>query len=71
MGLLENKSEKGVYNGKIEKLKTTIMETKIEPDDLTIEEFGLLQKELFDFSEMFKNRIIEMLKKQIKYLERL
>ena len=33
----------------------------IHPDKLTIEEMKLFQKELFDFSEMFKE--------QIKYLE--
>ena len=44
---------------------------EIEPDDLTIEECGFFQKELYDFSVIFKDRIIEMLKNQIKYLEEL
>ena len=35
----------------------------IDPDELTIEEMEFFQKELFDFSEMFKE--------QIKYLEKL
>lgn len=35
----------------------------IDPDELTIEEMEFFQKELYDFSEMFKN--------QIKYLEEL
>ena len=35
----------------------------IDPDELTIEEMVFFQKELYDFSEMFKN--------QIKYLEEL
>ena len=35
----------------------------IDPDELTIEELEFFQKELFDFSEMFKE--------QIKYLEKL
>ena len=35
----------------------------IDPDDLTVEEMKIFQKELFDFSEMFKE--------QIKYLEKL
>ena len=39
---------------------------EIEPDDLTIEECGFFQKELYDFSVIFKDRIIEMLKNQIK-----
>ena len=29
----------------------------IDPDELTIEEMELFQKELFDFSEMFKEQI--------------
>ena len=29
----------------------------IDPDDLTIEEMKLFEKELFDFSEMFKEQI--------------
>ena len=35
----------------------------IDPDELTIEEMEFFQKELFDFSEMFR--------KYIKYLEEL
>ena len=35
----------------------------VEPEDLTIEELELFQEELFDFSEMFRERI--------KYLEEL
>ena len=35
----------------------------IDPDELTIEELEFIQKELYDFSEMFKE--------QIKYLEEL
>ena len=35
----------------------------IDPDDLTIEEMKLFEKELFDFSEMFRE--------YIKYLEKL
>ena len=35
----------------------------IDPDELTIEELEFIQKELFEFSEMFKE--------QIKYLEEL
>ena len=32
-------------------------EQDIDPDELTIEEMELFQKELFDFSEMFKEQI--------------
>ena len=46
-------------------------EQEIDPDDLTIEELGFFQKELYVFSVIFKDRIIEMLKNQIKYLEEL
>ena len=35
----------------------------INPDDLTVEEMKIFQKELYDFSEMFNE--------QIKYLEEL
>ena len=35
----------------------------INPDDLTVEEMKIFQKELLEFSEMFKERI--------KYLEKL
>ena len=41
----------------------------IEPEDLTIEELELFQKELLDYSEIFKDRITEMYKNHIKYLE--
>ena len=30
----------------------------IDPDDLTIKELEFFQKELYDFSEIFKNQII-------------
>ena len=38
-------------------------EQDIDPDNLTIEELEFFQKELYDFSKMFKD--------QIEYLERL
>ena len=61
---------KNIYAIKIDDIKSDWVNYRlwkngkdIDPDELTIEEMEFFQKELYDFSEMFKN--------QIKYLEEL
>ena len=62
--------EKNVYSIKISDINSDWANYRIwkngkdiDPDDLTVEEMKLFEKELLDFSEMFKD--------QIKYLEEL
>ena len=61
---------KNIYAIKIDDIKSDWVNYRlwkngedIEPDDLTVDEMRILQKELLEFSEMFKE--------QIKYLEEL
>ena len=64
---METKNEYSIKIAGINSDRTTYRLWKnakdMDPDNLTIEEMELFQKELFDFSEMFKE--------QIKYLKEL